>query len=141
MSQSDILKSINILVVDDDAMVRSIVIEYLKRFGFVNIVEEKNGMRALKHVRDHEVPIDLIISDWEMPEIDGLTILKAVRNDPHRRDVKFMIVTSQSSHERVKVTQAIQSRVDAYIIKPFRGETFRQKIMEVLGLPVEKQTG
>ena len=120
------------LVVDDDGMVRDIIIQYLKSYGFKNIIEAKDGRAALKYVRNSAVQIDFIISDWEMPHVDGLTLLRAVRGEVHRKDTKFMMVTSQGSHERMKISKAAKSRVDAYIVKPFRSELFKEKIVTLL---------
>lgn len=131
--------ALSILVVDDDAMVRTIVTEYLVTFGFTRIEEAKNGRHAMKIMNYENKFYDLVISDWEMPEVDGLTFLKALRNDPAREMCKFIMVTSQSSQERFKISRAAKSRVDAYIVKPFRGDMLKQKIYEVLGWEEESQ--
>src|SRR4051812_42654526 len=91
------LASMTVLVVDDDAMVRHILVEYLRSFGFKKINEAKNGLEALKYVRNYDEPLDLVISDWQMPRMDGHVLLKAVRSDPVRNSIKFIIVTSQAS--------------------------------------------
>ncbi len=126
------------LVVDDDSMVRDILIQYLKSFGFQNILDAKDGKVALKIVRNPNQHIDFIISDWEMPHVDGLTLLRAVRQEPCRRDTKFMMVTSQGSHERMKISKAAKSRVDAYIVKPFRGELLKQKVTTLLNGEIDE---
>ena len=128
------IEDIGVLVVDDDAMVMSIVVEYLRSFGFKRITQAKDGKVALKYLQDPDRKIDIILSDWEMPHVDGHTLLKAVRNHPTRNTVKFMMVTSQGSIERTKIAQAKQLNVDAYIVKPFRGEVLREKLFAVLGL-------
>lgn len=128
------LAKFTVMVVDDDAMVRYIIVEYLKSFGFTEIVEAKNGVDALKYVRTYNKPLDLIVSDWQMPRMDGHVLLKAVRNDPKRNDVKFIIVTSQASQERFKINRAKLLSVDGYIIKPFHGSMFRDKLLQVLGI-------
>lgn len=128
------LESFVVLVADDDAMVRCILVEYLKNFGFKHIEQAKNGMEALKYIRDHKKPLDLIVSDWEMPKMDGHVLLKAVRNDPLRFGTKFIMVTSQASQERFKITRAKQLSVDGYIIKPFHGDILRQKVLQVMGI-------
>lgn len=134
--------NIPILVVDDDAQVREIVVEYLKSFGFTRITHAKDSSQALKIVQDSKVPIELILSDWEMPEVNGLTLLKAVRKHPTRSQTKFIMVTSQRSMERFKITQAAQWNVDAYIVKPFRRHTLKDKIWDVMGWSEEtKKTG
>lgn len=122
-----------IMVVDDDAMVRDIIYDFLVTFGFSNILIIKDAQAAIKILRDQEKHVDLIISDWEMPGMSGLELLKAVRNSPHRKDTRFIMVTSERSQERMKITRAAQAQVDAYIIKPFRGHVLKEKIEEVLG--------
>lgn len=134
----DMIEKVCILVVDDDAMVRTIVVEYLMSFGFIHVDEAKNGRAAIKGMLQDNKLYDIIISDWEMPGMDGLTLLKALRNDPLRAATKFIMVTSQSSQERFKISRAIKSRVDAYIVKPFRGEVLKTKIYEVMGWKLEK---
>jgi two-component system, chemotaxis family, chemotaxis protein CheY len=128
------IEEVTVMVVDDDAMVMNIIVEYLRNFGFKHILEAKDGKAALRFVQDPHLKIDLILSDWEMPFVDGHTLLKAVRMHPQKSGAKFMMVTSQNSRERTKIAQAKQLNVDAYIVKPFRGETLREKIFKVLGL-------
>lgn len=128
------LAKFTLMVVDDDAMVRYIIVEYLRSFGFVDIIEAKNGVEALTYIRHYEKPLHLIISDWQMPRMDGHVLLKAVRGDPARNLVKFIIVTSQASQERFKISRAKLLSVDGYIMKPFHGSVFRDKILQVLGV-------
>lgn len=127
------LDYMTILVIDDDALVRNVLVEYLQRFGFKRILTAKDGRHALKMIQDKKLSIDLILSDWEMPDVDGLTILKATRNAPHRAQAKFIMVTSQGSQERMKISKAGRHKANAYIIKPFLGKTLRDKIWGVMG--------
>ena len=124
---------ISILVVDDDAMVRSVVLDYLKEIGMSNVREAKTPTEALKLLQQSKVHFDLVLSDWEMPQISGLTLLKAVRKNPSRKHLKFILVTSQRSMERFKISQAAQWQVSAYIVKPFRQSILRKKIWSVMG--------
>jgi two-component system chemotaxis response regulator CheY len=124
---------LNILVVDDDAMVKSILVEYLQAMGFKNVYAAKKSTQALQIVQDSKTLIDLIISDWEMPEVSGLTLLKAVRNNPARKHTPFLLVTSQRSMERFKISQARQWAVDGYLMKPFRMDALREKIFSMMG--------
>lgn len=124
---------LNILVVDDDAMVKSILVEYLEAMGFKNVYAAKKSTQALQIVQDSKTLIDLVISDWEMPEVSGLTLLKAVRNNPARKNTPFLLVTSQRSMERFKISQARQWAVDGYLMKPFRMDALREKIFSIMG--------
>ena len=122
----------SVLVVDDDEMVRSIIIEQLKGIGFQKFTEASNGSEAHKFIIDPLQRVDLIICDWEMPKTDGLTLLRAVRAHRNHHDTPFIMVTSQQSQERLKISKAKQHEVTAYIVKPFRAETLRAKVYEVL---------
>jgi len=122
-----------ILVVDDDALVRDVVVEYLKDMGFVNITEAKSAQQALKLIQSPSFDVELVLSDWEMPEVSGLTLLKAIRQHPDRFALRFVMITSQRSMERFKITQAAQWQVSAYIVKPFRADLLRKKIWDVMG--------
>jgi response regulator of citrate/malate metabolism len=135
MSKDIDLSELVVLVIDDDAMVRDILIDYLKLFGFQRIISARNAQTAMPIVQDAKQHLDLIVSDWEMPGGDGLSILQAVRKNPARAGLRFMMVTSQNSMERSKISRAAKWKVDAYLIKPFRGEVFKQKVFEVLAAP------
>jgi two-component system chemotaxis response regulator CheY len=73
-----------------------------------------------------------------MPKTDGLTLLKAVRSNPKRAQTPFIMVTSQQSQERMKITKAKQATVNSYIVKPFRADVLREKVETVLGLTIHK---
>lgn len=132
---------LTVLIVDDDPMVRNIIIQNLKTIGFQKFLEAGNGSDAHKFVLDPLQNLDLIICDWEMPKTDGLTFLRAVRSHRTRGNLPFIMVTSQQSQERMKVTKAAQNEVSAYIVKPFRAETLRQKVFQVLFDAMEKDAG
>ncbi|MCB0412178.1 MAG: response regulator [Bdellovibrionales bacterium] len=121
-----------ILLIDDDALVRDVVEQYLKSIGFNRVLAVGDPQKALRMFQDPQVPIGLVISDWEMPGTTGLTLLKALRNHPIRRHTGFIMITSQRSMERFKVTQAAQWKVNSYLMKPFRAEALRHKIWEVM---------
>jgi len=128
-----------VLVVDDDDMVRSIIIEQLRSIGFQKFLEAVNGSEAHKFILDPLQRVDMIICDWEMPKTDGLTLLRAVRAHRHHAKTPFIMVTSQQSQERMKISQAKKHEVDAYIVKPFRAETLRAKIYQVLFEALDKK--
>lgn len=135
------LQYMTILIVDDDSEVREIIKNYLIHFGFKSFLEAKDGAHAFRFVLDARQKIDLIISDWEMPNADGLTLLRAVRKHKTKSDTPFIMVTSQQSQERLKIQNAKKNSVDCYIIKPFRAETLQEKVWEALGLNEIKKTG
>jgi two-component system, chemotaxis family, chemotaxis protein CheY len=123
---------LTLLIVDDDRMIREIIIEQLRPLGFQKFIEAENGSEAIKYILDTRYRVDLILCDWEMPKADGLTLLRAVRASRHNSQTPFILVTSQQSQERVKISKAKKHHVDAYIVKPFRSETLREKVLEVL---------
>jgi two-component system chemotaxis response regulator CheY len=129
-----------VLVVDDDVMIRQIIIQQLRVIGFQLFLEANNGTEAFKFVLDPLQRVDIIICDWEMPKTDGLTFLRAVRSHRTRSQIPFIMVTSQQSQERMKISKAKANQVDAYIVKPFRAETLRQKVFQVLFDALEKKT-
>ena len=122
-----------ILVVDDDYEVRSIIIENLKKFGFQKFIEASDGGEGFKCFLSAVPRIDLILCDWEMPNTNGMTFLKAVRESHmNNSTVPFIMITSQQSEERIKISKARKYQVSAYIVKPFLAETLRAKIFTVL---------
>lgn len=133
------INHMTVLVVDDDKMVREIIVQHLKAIGFSKFIEASNGSDAYKTMVDTTARIDLILCDWEMPKTDGITFLRAIRSSRLRSNIPFIMITSQQSEERSKITQAKKHLVDSYIVKPFRAETLREKIFEVLTAHAEKK--
>lgn len=131
---------VSVLVVDDDEMVRNIIVQQLKAIGFQKFYEAGNGSEAIKYILDPLHRVDMIICDWEMPKTDGITLLRAVRAHRHHAQTPFIMVTSQQSQERLKISQAKKHEVNAYIVKPFRAETLRAKVYQVLIEAMEKKT-
>lgn len=131
---------LTVLVVDDDTMIRQIIIQQLRVIGFQKFLEATNGTEGFKFILDPLQRVDIIICDWEMPKTDGLTFLRAVRSHRTRGQTPFIMVTSQQSQERMKISKAKKHLVDAYIVKPFRAETLRQKVFQVLFDAIEKKT-
>lgn len=118
-----------VLVVDDDAEVRATVVELLKGFGHT-VVEATSAEEGLDRLS--EDTFEFIISDWNMSGMTGVEFLSAVRSDPKTKEIPFIIVTSPGSEEVSKIEAAVSARVDAYVVKPFRGEILNTKINEVL---------
>jgi two-component system chemotaxis response regulator CheY len=121
-----------ILVVDDDPGVRAIIVENVKELGHSPIFEASNGNEALELMKKHAGEIALVISDWEMPEVTGIRLLKKIRADKDIEKTPFIMVTSQSSVENLKLMEALNAHVSHYLMKPFTGEALRSKIGFVL---------
>ncbi len=119
--------SMKVLVVDDFATMRRIVKGVLKQLGFSDIIEAEDGDIALKELQKEKV--GLIVSDWNMPNMTGLDLLKAVKEDAKLKDIPFLMVTAEGQKENV--VQAVQAGVSNYIVKPFTPETFSQKLEKI----------
>jgi len=120
-------KNIRVLVVDDFSTMRRIVKNILRQLGFNNIVEADDGTTGLGILQKEK--IDLIISDWNMPKMTGLDLLKAVRSDDALKDIPFLMVTAEAQQENI--IEAVKAGVSNYIVKPFTAETLGKKIEQV----------
>ncbi|GAB5046998.1 chemotaxis response regulator CheY [Thermodesulfovibrio sp. TK110] len=118
---------IKVLVVDDFPTMRRIVKNLLKQLGFENIEEAENGEDALRKLRSGDY--GLVVSDWNMPVMEGLELLKHIRSDPQLKDIPFLMVTAEA--EKEKVIEAIKAGVDNYIVKPFTGEVLKEKLEKI----------
>jgi two-component system chemotaxis response regulator CheY len=121
-----------VLVVDDDEDARTMVMEYLKQLGFKDILGEPDGKSAFLYLSQNIDRVGLIVSDWEMPEMSGIELLRALKENPKLADIPFLMITSQSSVERMKVMQAARANVDQYLLKPFGTDEFRKRVEELL---------
>ncbi len=104
-----------VLVVDDFATMRKIIKNVLKQINIENVVEAENGKHALTVLQNDTV--DLIISDWIMPEMTGIEFLKACKADDNIKNIPFIMVTAEAQKDNIM--EAIKSGVDNYIVKPF----------------------
>ena len=121
--------AISVLVVDDQQSMRGICKYILNQLGFKDIIEAKSGRDALTKIEKSQV--DLIISDWNMEDVDGLTLLKVIRKHPKTQGMPFIMATGRSDKEQVK--EAISCGVNNYIIKPFDLSTMKKRIEAVIG--------
>jgi len=119
--------SIRVLVVDDFATMRRIVKGALKQLGFKDIIEAEDGKAAFDELKKEKV--GLIVSDWNMPNMTGLELLKAVRGDDGLKDIPFLMVTAEGQKDNV--VEAIKSGVSNYVVKPFTPDTFSEKLQKV----------
>ncbi|MFN8847243.1 MAG: response regulator [Bdellovibrionales bacterium] len=125
-------KDILILVIDDMPSIRDLVKTQLKSMGFTTIMEAQDGEEALSLlIKQHSngAPVQLVISDWNMPKLKGLELLKKVRASAEFKDLPFVLLTSEA--EREQVTEAVLSGVSQYIVKPFSGKIFEDKLKTV----------
>lgn len=125
MSVLDTLnKSLPILVVDDFSTMRRIVKTCLKQLGFENITEAEDGQIALSKLQSQE--FKLIISDWNMPNMMGIDLLKAVRATENLKAIPFLMVTAEAQKENV--IEAAKAGVSNYIVKPFTSDQLQGKL-------------
>ncbi len=120
---------LNILIVDDMLTMRKIVSKCLKEIGLSALTEAKNGKEAFDLVKGTSPKFDLVISDWNMPEMTGIELLKSLRADADFAKMPFLLVTAES--EQHQILEAAKAGVDAYITKPFTAETLKVKLEEV----------
>ena len=116
-----------VLVVDDSAVMRQIIKKNLKELGFSDLTEAEDGAAGLK--KAGEGGFDLIVSDWNMPNMTGLEFLKAVRADAGLKGVSFIMVTSEADKE--KIMEAVKAGVNQYIVKPFNAIQLEEKIKAI----------
>jgi two-component system chemotaxis response regulator CheY len=119
--------NMKVLVVDDFATMRRILKNILKQIGFTKIIDADDGSTALAMLKKDKV--DLIISDWNMPKVSGLELLKAVRSDESIKDMPFLMVTAEAQKD--SVVQAIQAGVSNYVVKPFTPDTIKEKLEQI----------
>jgi len=120
-------KSMKILVVDDFSTMRRIVKNILRQLEFTHIVEADDGSTGLEILQKEK--IDMVVSDWNMPKMTGLELLKAVRADDALKDIPFLMVTAEAQQENI--IEAVKAGVSNYIVKPFTAETLGEKIEQI----------
>lgn len=125
--------AIRVLVVDDQMTMRSLVRSSLGEIGFKQVEEATDGQEALKMLPEKQP--HLVISDFNMPNMDGLELLRIIRSDMRTRKTAFIMLTGRADADLVK--RAMQFGVNNYIAKPFTTETLKKKIEAVFGALVE----
>jgi two-component system, chemotaxis family, chemotaxis protein CheY len=121
-------KTIKILIVDDFATMRKVIRNLLKQAGYEDIVEAEDGVMALKALKSQR--IDVIVSDWNMPNMSGMELLKAVRADAELAKTPFLMVTAEALQDNV--VAAVKAGVNNYIVKPFTAEVLNEKIKKIM---------
>ncbi len=114
-----------VLLVDDSSTMRRIQKTQLTNLGISEIIEAGDGEDALGKLEGN-MPVDLILLDWNMPVMDGFTFLKTVRKDPKYSDVKIIMCTSES--EKPKVVEALKAGANNYLVKPFAPDALKAKL-------------
>lgn len=122
-------KNIPVLIVDDFSTMRKIVKNSLKALGFNNVSEAVDGKEALEKLQNGE--FKFVISDWNMPNMMGIDLLKAVRSDERLKALPFLMVTAEGKKENI--LEAAKAGVSNYIVKPFTVDSLQEKIQMILG--------
>lgn len=119
--------NMKILVVDDFSTMRRIIKNLLKELGFSNIEEADDGATALPMLKKGN--FDFLVTDWNMPGMTGIDLLKAVRADPALANLPVLMVTAEAKREQI--IMAAQAGVNGYVVKPFNGPTLKEKIDKI----------
>ncbi|BDQ36473.1 response regulator [Pseudodesulfovibrio nedwellii] len=119
--------NMRVLVVDDFSTMRKIIKNILRQIGFTNMVEADDGSTAWEVLNKDN--IDFIVSDWNMPTMSGIELLRKVRASEEYADIPFLMVTAEAQQENI--IEAVQAKVSNYIVKPFTPETLGQKIDKI----------
>lgn len=119
--------NMRVLVVDDFSTMRRIIKNILRQLGFNNVVEADDGTTAWDVLNKDK--IDFIISDWNMPQMTGIELLRKVRGSEEFADLPFLMVTAEAQQENI--IEAVQAKVSNYIVKPFTAEVMKQKIDKI----------
>jgi two-component system chemotaxis response regulator CheY len=121
--------NLQVVVVDDQQSIRGLVRTGLRQIGITNVCEFGTAKDAIRHIRG--APAHLVISDFNMPEIDGLEFLRVVRADRQLKSIGFILLTGRADRELVQ--RAAQFGANNYIVKPFTVAGLKQKIEQVVG--------
>ena len=128
-------KNMKILVVDDFSTMRRIIKNLLRDLGFNNTSEADDGTSALPMLQNGTY--EFLITDWNMPGMQGIDLLKAVRSDPKLAKLPVLMVTAES--KRDQIVEAAQAGVNGYIVKPFTAVTLKEKIEKIFERIVAEQ--
>jgi two-component system chemotaxis response regulator CheY len=116
------------LVVDDSSTMRRIIVNTLNKLGYQEVVEAGNGREGIDRVTAGGV--DLVITDWNMPEMNGIDFIRALRATEKMKDTPVLMVTTNAAKD--DIVEALRAGVNNYIVKPFTPDTFKEKIEAVL---------
>ena len=120
-------KDMQILVVDDFSTMRRIIKNLLRELGFNNTAEADDGSSALPMLQSGKY--EFLITDWNMPKMPGIELLRAVRSDPKLATLPVLMVTAEA--RRDQIVEAAQAGVNGYVVKPFSAETLQEKIDKI----------
>lgn len=120
-----------LLVVDDSSTMRRIIKNTLARLGYKDILEGEDGVQGWNQM-DSNPDIDILITDWNMPEMNGLELVQKVRADERFTDIPIIMVTTEGG--KAEVITALKAGVNNYIVKPFTPQVLKEKLGAVIGV-------
>lgn len=120
-------KDMKILVVDDFSTMRRIVKNLLRDLGFNNTVEADDGLTAIPILK--KGGIDFVVTDWNMPGMQGIDLLKHIRSNPELKHLPVLMITAEAKREQI--VEAAQAGVNGYIVKPFTAATLKEKLDKI----------
>jgi two-component system chemotaxis response regulator CheY len=120
-------KNMKILVVDDFSTMRRIIKNLLKDLGFTNIQEADDGSTALPMLQQGD--FDFVVTDWNMPGMQGIDLLRAIRSDDSLKHLPVLMVTAEAKKEQI--VAAAQAGVNGYVVKPFTAATLKEKLEKI----------
>jgi two-component system, chemotaxis family, chemotaxis protein CheY len=121
-------KDMKFLVVDDFSTMRRIIRNLLKELGFTNVEEAEDGITALAKLKGGG--FDFVVSDWNMPNMTGIELLRAIRGDDALKNLPVLMVTAEAKKENI--VEAAQAGASGYVVKPFTAVTLDEKINKIL---------
>jgi len=121
------IENTKFLVVDDFSTMRRIVRNLLKELGFSNVQEAEDGADALNKLRGE--PFDFVVSDWNMPNMSGIDMLRAIRADDSLKHLPVLMVTAEAKKENI--IMAAQAGASGYVVKPFTAATLDEKLKKI----------
>lgn len=124
---ADLDFSLKVLVVDDMSTMRRIVKNVLKQLGYTDLHEAENGEEGLKKLRTGG--FGLVVSDWNMPVMMGIDMLRAIRADPELKHLPVLMVTAEAQKENI--IEAVQAGVSNYVVKPFTADALLEKLTKI----------
>ena len=120
-------KNMKILIVDDFSTMRRIIKNLLRDLGFTNTVEADDGITAIPILNSGS--IDFLVTDWNMPGMTGIDLLRHVRADEKLRNLPVLMVTAEAKREQI--IEAAQAGVNGYVVKPFTAQALKEKIEKI----------
>ncbi|RKY36872.1 MAG: two-component system response regulator [Candidatus Omnitrophota bacterium] len=122
------MSDLKILVVDDSSTMRRIIKNTLARLGYSNVVEAEHGIDGLGKLKEGD--FSLILTDWNMPEMDGLTFVKSVRGSDTFKHIPIIMVTTEAA--KTEVVEALKQGVNDYVVKPFTPDALKAKLSKFI---------